>query len=360
MQTRAWHDYLKPPNISPAEHKAVSAAVFAQQRDVIQKLVQILHPHSVLCLGAGHLNDIPIETLVADDADIYLAEWVDGITEQSFRHDLVTQIEQRFICLVCQCAGDPQKYCRSYRRDDGAAASPVRAQTPEDHCGNFVPADGTIPLCRNYAPAAFPQYLHADVTRGVAENFARQVAALLARAKKPKQALRSAIEVSVRPRADQPLPLADHSMDFITSSMVVSQFDFEPYSYFVRNLFLQFGELAAERNADAVNALAETLRNNLFLTQVEAHCQEILRLLKPDGRAYFSIETLHRETPAEYWFFAETATKALEIVARHFSFDLDSMPGIIVPARIEMVRGGTSIVQSYLLLPGDARPAQAA
>ena len=350
MQILDWESYLRPSTVSAAEHKAISAAAFASQKETIGKLCQILHPQSVVCMGAGHLNDIPLESLIAGNADIYLVEWIDGVAEQSFQLDLVKQIEQRAVCLVCQCSGDPSKYCHHYRMED--RRSPLGAAGPADHCDNFVPADGkAAALCGNYAPGPYPRYLHADVTGGVAEHFARQAAAVLRQAEKPKQAFREAIRISAHPRADSALPLADHSVDFITSSMVVSQFDFEPYSYFVRNLYARFGRQAVERNSDALNALVETLRNNLFLTQVEAHCREISRLLKPDGRVYFSIEALHRDRPSDHWFYAEVTCKAMEIIARHFLFDLDTQPDMIVPARTEMVRGGASVIHSYLLLP---------
>ena len=53
----------------------------------------------------------------------------------------------------------------------------------------------------------------------------------------------------------------------------------------------------------------------------------------------------------QHWFYAEVAAKAIEIVAQHFLFDLDTLPDIVVPARSEMVRGGASLIHSYLLLP---------
>lgn len=354
-----WESYLKPAELSVAAHRARSVAAFAGQKENIGKLCRLLQPRTVLCLGAGYLNDIPTEDLIAAGADIYFAEWIDDITEASFRHDLVSQIAERFVCLACKCSGDPGKYCKNFREDDRGFSFLSRARKHADHCDNFRRAEhAAVPLCANYAAGEFPRFLHADVTQGVAAHFAEQIPAILRRADKPQQAFRSAIRASAQPNPDAPLPLADHSANFITSSMVASQFDFEPYTYFIRNLYLHFGQEAVERNAAALNELVETLRNNLFLTQVEGHCQEMLRLLAPDGRIYFSIEKLHSDRPADHWFYAEMASKAMEIVARYFLFDLETLPEIVAPTRMNMVRGGTSIVYSYLLLPKNPLPAR--
>jgi hypothetical protein len=256
---------------------------------------------------------------------------------------------QQFICLACKCSGDPRKYCRNHREED---RSFFGAPTTVDHCDNFmVGEDSAAALCGNYAPGEFPRFLHADVTRGIAEHFAKQVPAILRRANKPKHAFRYAIHASAQPRASAPLPLADHSVDFITSSLVASQFDFEPYTYFVRNLFLHFGQEAVEQNIDALNSLVETLRDNLFLTQLEGHCQEMLRLLKPGGRIYFSIEALHAGGPSEPYFQPEVSCKAMGVIGRHFHFDLRTLPEMVAPARTAMVEGGESVIQSYLLVP---------
>lgn len=348
MQLVDWEQYLKPAAVSVAAHKARSAATFAPQREAIDSLCRVLRPQTVVCLGAGHLNDIPLERLIADNADIVLVEWIPGISEQSFRRDLVRQVEQHFACLVCRCAGDPKNYCLNHA-DDGAGAA--RAG---DHCANFeaAAADG-VPLCEHYAPGIFPRFVHADVTGGVATHFMREAASVLRQAKKPRQAFREAIQISAHPRAQAALPLADGSADLVTSSMVASQFDFEPYTYFIRNLYARFGRDAVERNAEMAGELAETLRNNLFLTQVEAHCREMQRLLKPGGRIYLSIETLHRDEGAAHWFYAEATAKALEVVARHFLFDLETAPEAVRAVRTNMVGGGASVVQGYVLVKGE-------
>jgi hypothetical protein len=188
------------------------------------------------------------------------------------------------------------------------------------------------------------------VTQGVAEHFVRQIPAFFRRAGKPRHAFRHALHASEHPRAEALLPLPDHSVDLITSSLVASQFDFEPYTFFIRNLFLQFGQEAVERDAEALNALVETLRDRLFVTQLEGHCAEMLRLLKPDGRVFFSIEALHRSEGADSFLQPDVFPKAMGVVGRHFRFDLQTLPEIVVPARTPMVEGGESIVQAYLLV----------
>jgi hypothetical protein len=174
---------------------------------------------------------------------------------------------------------------------------------------------------------------------------------MLQRANKPRQAFRYAIHASAQTHGNALLPLPDHSVDFITSSMVASQFDFEPYSYFIRNLFLRFGQQAIEQNLGTLDPLVESLRDNLFLSQMEGHCQEMLRLLKPEGRIYFSIETLHSHRASEPYFQAEVSCKAMSIIGRYFYFDLQTLPDIVTPAHTAMVAGGKSVIQSCLLLP---------
>jgi hypothetical protein len=346
-----WERYLTPPEYSVATHRAKSASSFARQRDNISKLCHILCPRTVVCMGAGYLNDIPEDDLIAIGADVYFVEWVKGITEQAFRYDLIKQIEEQFACLVCKCSGDPQKYCKNYQKQ-GGFFSRAREKESGDICKNFSAAgQNIVPLCSNYAPGEFPQFVHADVTQGIAEHFAREIPGILKRAQNPRQAFRRAVQTSERPCANKLLPLGDHSVDFITSSMVASQFDFEPYTYFIRNLLLRFGQNLAGRHIDELETLEKTLRDNLFLSQVEGHCREMLRLLKPQGRIYFSIETLHKDKPSDPWFHAEVASKTMGIIGQHFYFDMESLPEIAIPERAAMVKGGTSVIHAYLLLP---------
>jgi hypothetical protein len=218
MQFLDWENYVRPAELAVAAHKARSAATFAAQKARIGELCRVLRPPIVVCMGAGYLNDIPLD-----------------------------------------------------------------------------------------------------------------------------------------PRAEALLPLPDHSVDLITSSLVTSQFDFEPYTFFIRNLFQHFGRQAVERDVDALNALVETLRDRLFVAQLEGHCAEMLRLLKPGGRIYFSIEAQHSSDSTEFFLQPDVFCKAMSIIGRHFCFDLQTLPEIVVPVRTPMVEGGESIVQSYLLAARQSR-----
>jgi len=351
MPALDWDSYLKPPPMPVATQREKSAGAFAAQKENIGKVCSILHPGTIVCMGAGFLNDIPVDDFIAINADIYFAEWIDGITRRAFHYDLVKQIADRFICLACKCSGDPKKYCENYFVENRNSDAALSARRNNDHCDNFLPVENNAgPCCANYAAGEFPCFLQADVTQGVAQHFALQVPDILRRADKPRQAFGYAIHASSQPGTRALLPLSDHSIDFITSSMVASQFDFEPYTYFIRSLFRRFGQEAVEQNFGTLNPLAEALRDNLFLTQMEGHCQEMLRLLKPDGRIYFSIEMLHAGNSSDPYFLAEVSCKAMGIIGRYFYFDLQTLPEILTPTHTAMVAGGKSVIQSWLLL----------
>src|SRR5688572_11457389 len=98
MEFLDWKNYVRPADLAVAAHKARSAASFIAQKERIGRLCRALRPRSVVCMGAGYLNDIPLQDLIAINADVYFSEWIEGISEQSFRHDLVTLIADNFVC----------------------------------------------------------------------------------------------------------------------------------------------------------------------------------------------------------------------------------------------------------------------
>lgn len=116
-----------------------------------------------------------------------------------------------------------------------------------------------------------------------------------------------------------------------------------------------FGPEAVEHNLAALNTKVELLRDSLFLTQMEGHCREMLRLIKPEGRIYFSIEMLHSGGASQPYFQAEVSCRAMSIIGRHFYFDLQTLPEIVTPAHAAMVAGGRSLIHSWLLLSKSSR-----
>lgn len=85
-------------------------------------------------------------------------------------------------------------------------------------------------------------FLEADVTLGRATAFARRVERWVGFSKTPAQAFRKAIdELSRCSTVNEKIAIPPDSLDLVTSSMVVSQFDHEPYTFFSKLLALQFG-----------------------------------------------------------------------------------------------------------------------
>ena len=75
--TITWDEYLTVPNAESkySECAAVCRSTFAQQRQNIARLVESRRPKSVVCLGAGVLNDIPYPELVRIGAKVHLVDW---------------------------------------------------------------------------------------------------------------------------------------------------------------------------------------------------------------------------------------------------------------------------------------------
>ena len=81
----------------------------------------------------------------------------------------------------------------------------------------------------------------------------------------------------------EPLDLADGSVDFITASMLIYQFEAEPYRYFSNFSGENLGApSAAEENR--LNGSMAALRSDLLTTQIDWLGQKIHRLLAPNGR----------------------------------------------------------------------------
>ena len=107
--------------------------------------------------------------------------------------------------------------------------------------------------------------------------------------------------------------------------MVMSQFDQEPDDYFAHQAADLLGPPTAKEEKQLLPVM-KALHEVLLRRQVEQHCEEIRRILAPDGYCYMSFEMFHVVPAAAQWFLVEGMAKALEIVGRHFLFDFDLIP----------------------------------
>ncbi len=92
----------------------------------------------------------------------------------------------------------------------------------------------------------------------------------------------------------------------------------------------------------------EKLRTSLVTTQTEKHCDEIERILAPDGRCFVSFELFHRGTADEDWFLVGEMQDALRLLARRFSFDFDILPENALITRFEHDAGASQVLSLVL------------
>ena len=148
-----------------------------------------------------------------------------------------------------------------------------------------------------------------------------------------------------------PLDMAAHSFDLITASMLISQFESEPYAYFSRQAAAALGTPSAAE-AKRLEGPMDTLRSDLLATQMERVCDEIERLLAPDGRCYVSFEMFHRGDGEPSWFLVDPMVDALGVLGERFRFDFDTVPEATASATFEGAKG-RSIIHQYLLQAKD-------
>lgn len=120
----------------------------------------------------------------------------------------------------------------------------------------------------------------------------------------------------------EPIAIADESVDLVTSAMLLSQFEYEPYNYFSRQTRNLLGvPRPAEENK--LRASMEKLRDELLERQIERQCDKILRILKPGGRCFMSFKMVHFDAAAGGWFLVSQMHRALEMIAQRFRFNFD-------------------------------------
>lgn len=347
MNTR-WHRYMSVPNRSSRYrlHRVASGAAYAPLRDVIRQVVNRVGPGTVACLGAGALNDIPYDTLTVQSPVLHLVDWLPEIMESGIAGSIVSHDESgNYDCIYCSLSGTARTdYCTRH------LDSRKRAQQRRV-CDRFDAADGEQPGCASFERGTWPHVLYQDVTGGYASEFARRVSSEIVHFRSWKDAFRRAEEIARRAaRHREPMAIEDGSVDLVISSMVVSQFEHEPYRF--------FSTLAAERLGDIdsaaqarLHAPMERLRNRLLKTQLERHCAEIERILSVEGACFMAFELFQAEQEQGRCFLVEEMQAALEILAQKFDFDFDALPASESVVCLTL-SDRPSIIQCLLLRPG--------
>ena len=348
---RHWDSYLDAPLLEDKLLQSNCDSAFDSQREHIDTLLRRFKPRRVACLGSGYLNDLPIESLFQIADETYFVDWLPDVSFLGLSRRIIQRVDGDTRCICCGCTR-PERFCRSFA---GSMCDSVTV------CTAFSCPEDSKTQCVNYEPGDDPRFVRADVTSGRASRFGQRVFDAVRKSDTPKQAFKRAIRECRRcSDIHDPIPIRSDSFDLVTSSLVASQFDAEPYGYFSRLIERKFGRDAVEAKEGVLVPLMEELRTELFRVQIEGHCAEIFRLLnKEDGRAYLSVELFRSLSACDDFFLTHGSPRLLESLERHFLFDFVSIPAE------KAVRGhamgeGTSIVQSFVLRPKSGRYASAA
>ncbi len=341
-----WQAYLSPrgEQIAYRACRRQCRQAFDRQRRLIRRVFELKRPKVVCCLGAGVLNDIPYRTFVRAGVTIHLVDWMPGAVEDGIAMSIITADEDASPrCAYCDLSEDQARtYCAHF-------AGPKRPQARV--CRNFVPGPGDPPTCLKFEKSDRPLVHREDVTGGYASAFGERVDEALAGARSWKQALARAADLARRvQRHGSSLSIADASVDLVTSSMLVSQFEHEPYRYFSRQTARRLGWPDADE-ARRLRPAMERLRSTLFAAQIERHCDEILRILAPGGLCFMSIEMFHRDPDHEHWFAVREMHAALAHLSERFRFNFDVIGEADCLTRFQTDRS-PSLVFSFVLEAG--------
>jgi hypothetical protein len=339
-----WNAYLRETAAGAGFESGLDhcRAALAHQRETLARLVHALHPDSVAVLGAGYLNDIPLADLVDGQTKLFLVDWKEDAPRVGMARSILRAENGQHHCLFCKTRAG-QSYCGNFSDAPGDAGV----------CRAFRLESAPAVACAEYVPAEEPVFVRADVTGGVASRFAAAAEKIVAACHSPKEAFLKAIKIahSAKPGA---LPLADRSIELVTSSMVLSQFDVEPYNYFARQLEERFGRDEILKHADKLVPLMEQLRTHLFLAQVAAHVNEMWRIVKrtASARVFLSTELFRCHPPggADCFFLVRDMARALETIGAHFHFEFAGRFDDTV-IRKSTIGDGVSVIHSYILVP---------
>ena len=343
--TLSWNDYRSLPDAARRYQECSfhCRAAFEHQRRNISKVIAATRPTTVAVLGAGVMNDVPYGHLLNLQAEVHLIDWLPGAPEAGLRYSLISEdAPGEFSCLYCRPGVDvPGDYCRNYCR----LADELRKV-----CDNFEPTQNAPPQCATFERGVLPVTYCEDVTGGYAETFARQVGRTLRGVQSWRKAIERSVALARKVRGTQKLSLPSHGMDLVTSSMVVSQFEHEPYQFFAQAAEDLLGPPTPSEERTLLKAVSR-LRDTLIARQLENHCAEIVRILKPGGRCYMSFELFHEHAASRgSWFLVESTHRALGVLGRRFTFDFDILTPTETAERFST--GETSsLVYSYVLRP---------
>ena len=339
MQGLRWEEYLHarlgPERISDC--RMACGPALLDQREQLGELFRLYRPNRIACLGSGILNDIPIGDFILGGSEVFLVDWIGGVSETGFASSLIQRDGGKTSCLVCDQRCTPGNFCAAFR-------GPVHL--PDEVCDNFRLIEKPYLHCASYSPSVEPHFLTDDITQGRASAFAKRAE------KSPEQAFVRMIGECRRCEiAKVEIGLESDSVDLVTSSMVVSQFDAEPYGFFSRLLERRFDPREIMRREEKIQPLMKRLRGELFRIQIEGHAQELHRIVKKKGgRVYFSVELFRSLPQGADYFLVHEITRALEVLGGFFHFDFSTVPPERALRSLPMGEGN-SIVQCYLLTP---------
>ena len=316
-------------------------AAFASHRVNISRLVKSLNPSSIAILGSGYLNDIPLYDLLEKDRKVYLVDWIENVSKVGVSKNIICRSgDDHTECLFCS-KSTGERYCKNYTGEllrDGV-------------CTGYEPVMEPFDTCRNYEPADVPYFIKADITGGVARSFCEKIERMIDACDTVKQAFIKACAIAEQSRY-RVMEIASDSIELVTSSMVLSQFDVEPYAYFMHILENEFGRNGILKYEKKLLPLMEKLRTRLFINQVESHIKEMYRILIKDGRsrAYLSAELFRSFSDGKRFFLVQDMSRTLEIIGRYFYYEIDDDTAINTLKKSKL-GDGVSVNQCYVLAP---------
>ena len=347
MVAGEWERYLQVPDEAEAFRscRCRCQAAFSAQRENIRRLFEAISPQSVCCLGAGVLNDIPYELLVSAGVDFYLVDRLPNSIEHGISQSIVNHLDNSLTaCLYCnEGISCPEQFCKHFELTNRTSESSPSV------CDRFIPSEDEPLRCLAFEKGTRPTVYYEDVTGGFATEFGKRITKELRGVKSWKEAFSKGEGLAKRLRTQHQhrLDIPDHSIELVSSSMVVSQFEHEPYDFFSRQAAKKLGP-PETREEQTLQPAMERLRDLLFRNQLERHCEEIRRFLSPGGRCYMSFEMFHETPGANNWFVAHAMGSAFEVLGKYFLFDFDIISQQETLTRFQTA-GAASLVFSFVL-----------